>query len=82
LVVKELIDKNPIIDDVIYVPDEYCNCDDIKQKTKKLFWALKKVIPIYKKKFDSVFILDRSRVSALISKLARIPKNNRSNHYI
>jgi ADP-heptose:LPS heptosyltransferase/O-antigen/teichoic acid export membrane protein len=72
--VKELIHKNPIIDEAIYIPNEYCDCDSIKQKTKKLFWALKKTITISKRKFDTVFILDCSRVSVLISRLARIPK--------
>ncbi|MDR2437142.1 MAG: glycosyltransferase family 9 protein, partial [Endomicrobium sp.] len=72
--VKELIYKNPIIDEAIYVPNEYCDCDSIKQKTKKLFWALKKAVTISKRKFDTVFILDCSRVSVLISRLARIPK--------
>jgi ADP-heptose:LPS heptosyltransferase len=74
LAVKDLIHKNPVIDDVIYVPNEYCDCDKIKQKAKKLFWTFKKVVTISKRKFDGVFILDCSRVSVLVSRLARIPK--------
>ncbi|MDR1696409.1 MAG: glycosyltransferase family 9 protein [Endomicrobium sp.] len=69
--VKELIENNPVIDEVIYAPYDTA---DFKSKLRKVFWALKNIPKIFLKRFDAAFILDYSRASVLISKLAFIPE--------
>ncbi|AKL97701.1 glycosyltransferase family 9 protein [Endomicrobium proavitum] len=67
--IKELIEKNPVIDKVIYSP--FSN-NDAKSRVKKLFWAATVIPKIFIKNFDSILIFDSSKISVLIAKFARI----------
>ena len=68
--ISELIISNPVIDDVIYIS---YSSNDFKSKIKRLFLSITLIIKIFFKNFDTAIILDSSRMSVLISKLAMIP---------
>ncbi|MDR0485716.1 MAG: glycosyltransferase family 9 protein [Elusimicrobiota bacterium] len=68
---RQLIEGNSVIDAVLYCPYWLNNN---KSRFVKLLWGLKTSISVRFKRFDAIFILDSSRASVLIARLAGIKK--------